>query len=575
MQMRNARGVLLLAAGLLGGLLLPGRALAQSPFSMNGWQFHERNLPKLQEAIKKAPEYGVNFFIFSHELFDHTEEFLKSPERQHDVLQAAAWADQAKIPWYLWSHEFDDIPPQFRIKSDVNVDDARASVAAGSSSFRLGNRVNMDDPGLIPYLRDRYERLLAKCPTAAGLVLTLHESDNKVFRDSEVSTHLTVPERIYLVTTTVYDVVVTKHHKKLILRNFFYEPWEMDYFAQILPRLPDDIILMSKDTVHEFDPWYPPDPQHGKGGKKLYIMEPDLGVEKAWSKEGLYAQTAYIKRYLQRARELKMAGAVGRARLMWDHPFEDTHEVNLYAFSRFMKDPDLEVDTVLKDWATKHYNADAAPFVASALKRTESIQHHGRWFLGYWLTKSIGEEWGDYPYYFGHILLRSRYKWTKSAEDKALEEGLISPDPALFAKLVAEKEDVITEVRASMADITSAAGYLTPEQTSSLREGFRYLLDAAELQKEWTRAFFAMRMWMKTPSADSEMIVRDALAKLEAMDANPNIPYGRNAASGHRYNIDLFVLEMRWRLANRARAMEEDKNILDHTRRLSAVDASS
>jgi hypothetical protein len=107
-----------------------------------------------------------------------------------------------------------------------------------------------------------------------------------------------------------------------------------------------------------------------------------------------------------------------------------------------------------------------------------------------------------------------------------------------------------------------------------LREGFRYLLDAAELQREWTRAFFAMRMWMNKPTADSEIVVRDALEKLEGMDQRPQVLYGRTAASGHRYNIDKFVLEMRWRLANRARALEEDARILEHTRSLSKVDTN-
>jgi hypothetical protein len=57
------------------------------------------------------------------------------------------------------------------------------------------------------------------------------------------------------------------------------------------------------------------------------------------------------------------------------------------------------------------------------------------------------------------------------------------------------------------------------------------------------------------------------LAKLEAMDRSP-VPYGRDARTGHRYNIDKFVLEMRWRLANRARALEEDSRILETTRQL-------
>jgi hypothetical protein len=554
-------------------LLLTSSLLQAAPFSMNGWQFHERDVPRLAEAINKAPNYGVNFFIFSHGLFDHVEEFLNSAERQRDVLYLGSLADQEKIAWYLWVHEFDDIPDRFRVKTQLSANDPRLSQAAVTSGFHLGSRVNMDDPALFDYLRDRYERLLAKCPTAAGLVLTLHESDNKVFRDSEVQSKLPPPERIYTVAKLVYDVV-KKHNKKLILRNFFYEPKEMQYFAEAIKRLPDDIIIMNKDSVHEFDPWYPPDTMHGQVGKKQQIMEPDLGVEKAWSRQGHYAQVEYIKRYMQRARDTHMIGAVGRAHFFWDHAFSDSHEINLYAFSRFMEDPDLDVDTVFHDWATLHYPKEAVPYVASALKRTEFIQHHGRWFLGFWLTKSLGEEWGDYPYYFEHILLRSRYKWTHDPADKALEDGLYSPDKALFARLVEEKDQVIQQVRASMADVQNTARYLSPEQLAPLKEGFDYLLDAAELEREWTRAFFAQRMWMKEPNEESAMVVRDALAKLEAMDALRGVNYGRDAHTGHRYNIDKFVLEMRWRMANRRRAMEEDARILEHTRQLMAVESN-
>ena len=234
----------------------------------------------------------------------------------------------------------------------------------------------------------------------------------------------------------------------------------------------------------------------------------------------------------------------------------------------------MDVDTVFRDWAALHYPKEAVPYIASALKRTEFIQHHGRWFLGFWLTKSIGEEWGDYPYYFEHILLRSRYKWTQDPADKTLEQGLYSPDKALFAQLVDEKDQVIQQVRASLADVRNAARYLTPEQLAPLQEGFNYLLDTAELEREWTRAFFAERMWMKEPNEENAMIVKDALAKLEAMDALPGVNYGRDPRTGHRYNIDKFVLEMRWRMANRRRAQEEDARILEHTQMLMAVESN-
>ena len=51
---------------------------AKTPFTMNGWQFHEYSIPKLEEAVRRAPDYGVNFFIFSHGWFWSTEGFLAS-----------------------------------------------------------------------------------------------------------------------------------------------------------------------------------------------------------------------------------------------------------------------------------------------------------------------------------------------------------------------------------------------------------------------------------------------------------------------------------------------------------------
>jgi hypothetical protein len=68
-------------------------------------------------------------------------------------------------------------------------------------------------------------------------------------------------------------------------------------------------------------------------------------------------------------------------------------------------------------------------------------------------------------------------------------------------------------------------------------------------------------MWMNHPDAASEATIRDALAKLDAMDVQR-----------HRFNINLFTLEMRWRMANRKRALAEHAKLLEDTRRLMDVD---
>src|SRR3954451_14184698 len=89
-----ASTVVLLAAARPGG--------AAGPFTMNGWQFHDYNLPKLEEAIRRAPGYGVNFLIFSHELFRSVEAFLASdddadPRRPTPAVQALHKGENFRI----------------------------------------------------------------------------------------------------------------------------------------------------------------------------------------------------------------------------------------------------------------------------------------------------------------------------------------------------------------------------------------------------------------------------------------------------------------------------------------------
>src|SRR5205814_1124428 len=64
---------------LFAAVVTPLSAATNAPlFALNGWQFHEYNIPKLEEAVRKAPSYGVNFLIFSHGFFWSTEGFLAS-----------------------------------------------------------------------------------------------------------------------------------------------------------------------------------------------------------------------------------------------------------------------------------------------------------------------------------------------------------------------------------------------------------------------------------------------------------------------------------------------------------------
>jgi hypothetical protein len=87
-------------------------------------------------------------------------------------------------------------------------------------------------------------------------------------------------------------------------------------------------------------------------------------------------------------------------------------------------------------------------------------------------------------------------------------------------------------------------------------------LDAGKLTKEWARAYFAQRLYMQQQNDEYKMIVENALSNLEKMDKMQGVLFGLDPQTGHRYNIDKFVLEMRWRMANPSRAKDEDRIIL-------------
>jgi hypothetical protein len=563
---------------------------APAPFSMNGWQFHEYNIPRLENAINHAPDYGVNFFIFSHGLFRSVEGFLASddnldpknppaylkdlytpeyftlhPHWQRDINHLGELANAKGIPFYLWVHELDDIPLKFLKggRTDLKTQQIDRLREQGQDITRA--RVDMDDPELYTYLTNRYEKLLAAVPNCAGFVLTLHESDFKVFRNDDVISSLDRSDRIVKIASLIHDVLA-KHHKQLIMRNFFYEPMEMRYFRDAVAKLPDDIIIMSKDMTHEFNPFYPYDPLHGDVGNKKQIIEIDLGSEKAWSTQGGYAQTDFIRRVILRASQTHLIGLVGRMHVYYPDPFQNTHEVNLYAFSRFMQNPDLSDNEVLTDWAAKRFPKEAVPAIVSAYSRTEFIQHHGRWHLEEWFTKDIGSEWGDYPYYYGHLLERARSKWTLLPSDIKLEEKLFHPDEETYNKLVAEKDEVIKQVHESQADIKKAAPYLNADQLAQVREDFNFLQDAAILQQAWIRAYFSMRMAVDDPSnPEYKTRMETALADMEKQEKS-GPTYGLNKSTDRRYNIDKFESDMRIRAANPEKTKLDDAQILEEVR---------
>ena len=62
--------------------------------------------------------------------------------------------------------------------------------------------------------------------------------------------------------------------------------------------------------------------------------------------------------------------------------------------------------------------------------------------------------------------------------------------------------EIATQVAAGIDDLQKAATHASPEKLAPLREDFRFLEDAALLQRQWIRAYFSMRRYMDDPKEE-------------------------------------------------------------------------
>lgn len=508
-------------------------AAAAAPFEMVGWQFHDYNMPATKEAIALSPEYGINFIVLSHGLVRDAEDVLSDPRRAADLRELTALAAAQGIKTYLWLHELNDLPERF-------MHDGRAL---------------LDHLDLPAFLRRRYDGLFETMPSVAGIVMTLHESERRIFRGDEVVSDLPVPDRMLRVLQPVYEACRAAG-KELIVRNFFYQPKEVEWFKEALPRLPDDVLVMGKTTPHEFMPFFPPDPMMGDVGAKRQIVEFDLGYEKAPTSECAYCQVAYIRKYIQIASSKGVTGVVGRCHVTGAQGFDKLGECNYFAFSRFAQDPNLPEEVVWREWASRRFPAKAVEAMISALSRTEEIAHRTKYTLGFWVRPLRG-----YHYAFGHIRLRSRYLWTRDEADRRMTELLMHPTPEIYERILAEKDRAMEMCKASLGDLEVAARYMKPEQVDPIRRRLLCSLDAAEVQRAASQAFWAFRLWINGREEYKDEVLA-AFQRLRDLDGRPDRPWCRDWGTGHRYRIDRFIDELSDKMADPDAARAEDERIM-------------
>ena len=230
-------------------------------------------------------------------------------------------------------------------------------------------------PAYRDWLRYKLGETFRFCPGLDGIVLTLTEAEYSVIHNSNPERY--PPQKVVESLVGLFAEEHEKRGKRFILRSFGSN--SQDYI---------DIIgdarraasrhafeIETKVTEADFVPWLPKNPFLRKNAPLKLGAECDALGEYLSAGYLPAAQVGRIREYVASAREENTDRYTIRIDRVGNSIFDSAHEVNLYAYMRFISDPSATEDAVISEYAEKRFGAAAAEMSALVKDELEMIRN--------------------------------------------------------------------------------------------------------------------------------------------------------------------------------------------------------
>jgi hypothetical protein len=483
------------------------------------WQFHTLKPAYVLDSLKLARQYDVNTVVFSHDMIGYAADLTTSSDRGRILKQLTAAAHAENLKVWIWVRELDHVPER----------------------FLAGGVVQMDRPGFREWLASRYEELILGYPDFDGIMLTLEEAPYHIFKPQKVASALEMPERFVRLVDAI-DAVCRRHGKEFVVRSFFYEPEQMEWFKAGYTKTNPHVMVQTKCEPHDWDPFYPNDAIIGAFPGRKQIVEFDGSSEFTGKNRIPYTQPEYFERRWRY--DLSKAGVAGY-NIRLDHGGYDAlhtpNEINIYAMYRFTQDPAVTSKQVWNEWTARHYGEAAAAEVEQALRPTFDIVNESFFALQFWITNHSRVP--NLSYVDEHIHSRTMAKWYPSEPKyKVLEERLAKPDPQLLEQILAEKDLAVAQAHTALQHLDKARAHITAEQYADLYWRLSLLERTALVWKLHAEALFGYKAGLKNRA---ERALRALELEADVSQADPRI--GTDPPASAR-EIREFVADLRSRL---------------------------
>ncbi len=224
------------------------------------------------------------------------------------------------------------------------------------------------------YLRFKIGEAFKFVPGLDGIVLTLTEADYSVIHNSNPGRY--PPAKVVESLTRIFAEEHAKRGKRFILRSFgsIAKDYE-DIIAGATAAATDHVFeIETKVTQADFVPWLPTNPFLKRTPPLSLGAECDCLGEYLGAGYLPAAQVARIREYVADASAAGASRFAIRIDRIGNSIFDSAHEVNLYAYMRFIRDQEATADDVLSEYAAKHYGAAAVPMAELEGRELEMVR---------------------------------------------------------------------------------------------------------------------------------------------------------------------------------------------------------
>lgn len=442
----------------------------------NCWQLHTPDESYIRRVIKHARDYDINIIVLSHEIIKYVSQLYEEKERVALIGRICEAAHKQGLQVYIWPHELEhDVPPEY---------------------FNQ-NVIDVDRPGFWDWLGEKYEKLCVDFPQFDGFVFTFHETPYKVFDKDQVQSEFPASSLFARMINTI-NAPCLRHDKEVVVRSFFYEPEEIEWFRKGMEHVDDNVILQCKCVPHDWDPFYPHNPMIGALPSRQKIIEFDCSSEYTGRNRIPYAAPDYF--HYRWKYSSAQPGIVGyNARL--DHRGFDAlftpNEINIYSLYRLTREPDITPDRLWREWTMERYGKDAAHFIEQALRPTFRIVNKMLWPLGCRFNDHSRLPFIEYAE--THLAKFSVTKWASDNEQlKETREKVLNPDPLTLEDIIREKEEALALADICLGHLERAADFLSARDFKDLCCRMTLLRRMVEVWRLHAEAFFGYEILKRT-----------------------------------------------------------------------------